>query len=499
MTFDLIIVGGGASGTAVLQALADRVSVAPPAGLRVALLERSETPGPGLPYGEAAHPLHTMGRTRTLRREKGQQLRARLASALAKLNAAGVEVALRTSTEVQEITRGDRSWSVLADGDVLHAPRVVLATGHWHVERLRHLSRAVDWRWDVRRLHAGIADHEDVVVLGMGQSGLDVAVALGEKRRGVAGAGKIHLASRLGLLPGVFGHIGPKNLHGVTRPLEALLERTSLRATDVFAAVRAGAEAVAGPLPPFCIERRDSAGLELLRRDVAAARDSLEHGTALPWHPVLWHGMELFHELLPRLPAEDRLSLAAEWTQLMRHAEAIHLEAAERILRLSEEGLLDVTALGEDPVPTEDEDAVSVRGALAEVRGHRIVDARGPDPRLGLSDDRLLRSLLEAGELSPARIPFLAPPTRIPPEGWSIESGPSGHWLVTGGLWVDPATFAALTPRGETRGLYALGPLTLGQFPFYAGLWATRRAAERIIATLPLRQYPKRGTTPALN
>ncbi len=66
------------------------------------------------------------------------------------------------------------------------------------------------------------------------------------------------------------------------------------------------------------------------------------------------------------------------------------------------------------------------------------------------------------------------------PEGWSVE----GKWLVTGGLWVDPETFALRDREGRSHGLFALGPLTVGQFPFYAGLWATRRAAGLIVASL---------------
>lgn len=494
MQAELIIIGGGASGTAMLQALAAAARERRlPRGLgRVILLERSASLGPGLPYGETADPLHTMGRTRTLRRAKGLQLGRRFQEAQAELVAAGVELVLHTETGARALTRAAGGWRVGAEGLELEAPHVVLATGHWHVHRLQHLARAVEWRWDVRRLHAVIADDEDVVVLGMGQSGLDVATALAGRREGKPGAGVVRLASRLGLLPGVFGHVGGKQV--ATRPLEALLPSSEIRLEALFAAVREGEAAVAGrpiaaPVPTPASLRTSLEGADggaLLRRELAAARRSMEEARPIPWHPVLWHGLAAFHALLPRLCAEDRLVLAAHWTPIMRHVEAIHLSSAARLLGFLESGAIELHALGEAPRIGEDAGGVVVQGSRGEVRGTWIVDARGPDPRLSLSDDSLVRPVLEAGHVASGRVAFRAPaPAGLQvPEGWSVERAPTRDWLVTGGLWVEPDSFAALDAEGRTHGLFALGPLTLGQFPFYAGLWATRQAAGRIVAAL---------------
>src|SRR5690606_39238841 len=140
------IIGGGASGTAMLQALAAHVREGGRVAGPVVLFEAGERPGRGLPYGETADPHHTMGRTRTLRRDKGRQLEARLAQAVATLRGAGVALELRTRTPVLDL-------EPTAEGHRLHtgegqreAERVVLATGHWHVPRLAHLSSWVDWQ-----------------------------------------------------------------------------------------------------------------------------------------------------------------------------------------------------------------------------------------------------------------------------------------------------------------------------------------------------------------
>lgn len=500
MEADLLIIGGGASGTAVLQALA---ALTPARGrtrrhLRVALVERSTTPGPGLPYGDAADPLHTMGRTATLRHQKGAQLRQRFAAAVARLHDQGVLLTVLTGCEASALHHTMGGWAATTNQGELQAPRAVLATGHWHVHRLEGFARAVDWRWDVRRLHAAIADDEEVIVLGMGQSGLDIALTLAERRTTRRAAGRIHLVSRSGLLPGVFGYIGGTRRNQPTRALEALLDTPAPRLSDVVEATRAGVTGSvtstdertprAWTAEALRASTAGADGVEWLRRDLAAARASLAESKPIPWQPVLWHGLASFHALLPRLCAEDRLTLAANWTALMRHAEAIHAGAAARLLGAIDAGRVLVHATGASSDVGEDSHGVWIRGRDAEVRGHRLVDARGPDPRIGLSDDAVLKRLLDDGTVASGRVRFEGPPAaqRDLPEGWSVEANAHGEWLITGGLWVDPATFEVRTPAGTPTGLHALGPLTLGQFPFYAGLWGTRRAAELIVAALRL-------------
>jgi uncharacterized NAD(P)/FAD-binding protein YdhS len=163
------------------------------------------------------------------------------------------------------------------------------------------------------------------------------------------------------------------------------------------------------------------------------------------------------------------------------------------VLALADAGMVRVVALGPSVTVTEDARGVYARGALGEARGARVVDARGQDPRALLGDDPFLRSAFAGGWVTAARTPFLGPaPSTVPPPFALLREGAQEH-LVTGGVWVEPETFLARDPSGDTSGLYALGPLTQGQYPVYLGLWALRVAAERLVrhlATSPQRASP---------
>ncbi len=437
---ELAIVGGGPAGTHVLAALAARPPVTP---YRVVVIERTATLGPGLPYGEAADPKHTLGRVPWRRRDRGAMLRSQAEAALVSLAKDGVEVVVLRDTEARSLARG---WRIETDrGDVL-AAAVVLATGHWHVNRLAHLERAVDWRWDVRRL-AAIRDGDEVLVLGTSQSAVDLAVALAPRA-------SITLASRRGLLPSIWG---PTRALKAGPHVEALRTRAHVRLAEIFEAARRDGAT--------CDEPAAGDGVGALRRDLEAALHALRDERAIPWQAALWPTVPAVFDLFPRLVAEDRLALAPRWYPCLRYLEAIHVRVARRILELVDTGRLRVVALGKDAALTEDATGVHA----GEARGDRVIDARGPDPSIADSDDAFLKSVLAGGHAVPARVPFLEPGRAD---------------LETGGIWVEPATFRVRDDRGESSSLYALGPLTLGQYPVYLGLWALRRAARLIVSQL---------------
>jgi uncharacterized NAD(P)/FAD-binding protein YdhS len=478
---DLVIVGGGPAATGVLVALARRPGVLG----RLVVVERGDTCGPGLPYGEAADPRHTYGRVPVRRRDKGKALREQFVRARDVLESAGTTVVLQTETTAERLSAGAGCWQVDTDRGRIEASRAVLATGHWHVCHLAHIARAVDWRWDVRRLHAMLRDDEDLVVLGTSQSAIDVALALGARRERVRAGGKVILASRRGLLPSVWG---PTNLSSSTRRgathLEALRTREDVRLSDVLAAIQRDVRDLGGDAcseaDPEAVLGPPADGAAVLRRDLATAIAARRIRRELPWQAAVWRSMPPALDIFPRLPAEDRLALAPRWSGFLRHLEAIHVAAAAQLLALVDAGLVQVRALGFDPVITEEAGGVRVCGPHAEIRGHRVLDARGPDPRIDRSDDAFLHSVLASGHAVAARIPFAgAPPTR---DDVIVRAG-RAH-LVTGGLWLDLASFRVRDDAGSTDSLYALGALTQGQLPLYLGLWGIRRGAERIAAHL---------------
>ncbi len=426
---DLVIVGGGPAAAHVLAALA-RARFAG----RVVVIERGTQVGVGLPYGEAADPRHTLGRVATRRRKRGEVLRAQFEQAAKKLDAI-----VERETTARGIARRDGAWHIETDRGEIAAERAVLATGHWHTNRLAHVARAVDWRWDVRRL-AAIGAREDVLVLGTSQSAIDLAIALADLTTGT-----ITLASRRGLLPSVWGPLlGSKTAPGRAVQLDRLRGRDGVRLSDIIEAVRGD---LAGAPPPAPL----ADGVATLRRDLEVALAAQRDRREIAWQAVLWPTVPAVFDLFPQVLAEDRLALAPHWYGALRHLEAIHTGNARRILALVDTGRVRVRALGTaDPLD-----------ALA---ADRVIDARGHDPDLAASDDRFLHAVLASGHASPAQIPFADGVRR----------------LDTGGLWVDPATFLVRDARGATANLHALGPLTLGQYPVYLGLWALRRAAARI-------------------
>lgn len=488
MDAELVIVGAGPAGTHVLTALAERPR-APHTPSRVVVLERAARCGPGLPWGDAADAAHTYGRIARLRREKGVALEAQFERSVERLRGAGVEVEVRTETSALQAQRDGTGVIVRTPGGDVRAARMVVASGHWHTSRLSHLSRAVDWRWDVRRLHAAVLDHEDVLVLGTSQSAVDIALALGARRASVSSPGRVLLASRRGLLPSVWGPLrGSRVPPGGAKRLDRLRGRASVRLADIEEALRTdlaalGASMCDVPTDPAYPETPHD-GIATIRADAAAAEAAFRDGREIPWQSVLWPTVPAVFELYPKLCAEDRLALAPRWSQALRYLEAIHLDAAERILALADDGRLSVHALGPEITLREDPSGVWARGAFGELRADHVIDARGHDPAADRCDDAFVRSLLAEGIACEARVPFVSPPSPALDRSGSIASCQGRAHLLTGGLWIDPQTFQLRDVEGLATASFALGPLTLGQLPVYLGLWGLRAAAARIAGQL---------------
>ncbi|MCW5801086.1 MAG: hypothetical protein KIT31_01640 [Deltaproteobacteria bacterium] len=453
---DLVIVGAGAAGTHVLAALAQRKRL----DLRsIGVVEAGDDPGPGLAYGDGAHPLHTFGRVPTRRRERGDELRVQLARSLHTLRERGIAVALHERCPARALHRDGDGWVLDTRRAPIAADACVLAVGHWHVHALAHLRRAVDWRWDIRRL-AAITDDEDALVLGASQSAIDLAIALAHRG---SYRGTITLASRTGLLPRVWGYVGDASM---PRHLDRLRSAaaTNVRLEDILTAVRADLDDAGGSWSDF---HTPGDGLAVLRADLAAARASKAARREIPWQAVLFPTVPAVFDLFPRLPAEDRLAIVPHTYAALRHLEAVHIANAQRILDLADAGRLRCVALGPAP-PAPHEDAHHVHLG-ADLRAHRILDARGHDPHIAhASDAPFLHQLLADGHVVPARIPYATRPD-------------DNHHLDTGGIWLDPTTFTTLGGSGvPTPNLHALGPLAIGQLPVYLGLWALRRQAAAI-------------------
>lgn len=386
--FDVAIIGGGFSGTALAVQMLRRARGRP---LKLALIERRDEAGKGVAYSTES-PQHVLnvpaGRMSLLpevpddflryavaldakltpgsfvrRSVYGSYLAARLreAEALAPRNLQ------RFDSEAVDITGGRIA---LADGRTLEAERIVLATGNAPPTELpAAASLAADPRYIRDPWAPGALDRvrldQPVLLLGTSLTMVDVALEL--KRRGMTGA--MVALSRRGLLPRAHRpHAGPalepeallRLLHAGTPKLRRYLRVTRL-----------------------CIEELAEQGIDW--RDVLS---SLRSAT-----PRLW-------QTLPEAERRRFLRHLQPWWDVHRHRLAP--EVAQALERLQQGGQLQIEAARLTRIE------VAGSGLLAEWRPRRrnlqrmlqvgsVVNCTGPETRLERSADPLLRRLLEQG------------------------------------------------------------------------------------------------------
>jgi len=228
--FDVVIVGGGFSGTMMAVQLLRRAS-----DLDVALIDKSSSPGRGVAYG-TKHSCHLLnvpaGKMSALPDDAGHFLRwARenyspavedgtfLARAVYGQYVGGLLDEARSrpnrlqwiEDEVLSIQRdAGHVLAHLKTGASLSASAVVLATGNFPPANPRipgfseNQKRYVPYAWSADALE-GLPADGSVLLMGSGLTSLDLVIAL--KSKGFAGS--IHVISRRGLLPQVHQQTKP--------------------------------------------------------------------------------------------------------------------------------------------------------------------------------------------------------------------------------------------------------------------------------------------------
>lgn len=226
--WDVLVVGGGASGTLLAAQLLRKAS----GPLRVALLERTGRVGPGLAYSteNASHllnvpagrmsafpeePEHFLRWIRRLepdtapgdfvqRRRYGQYLEAVLREAREGA-APGVSLEILQGEVVSLSQVGEGARVVLARGPALEASTVVLAVGNALPADLpvgdgglyaSHRYVRSPWMEGALR---HVRPHHSVLLIGTGLTMVDTVLSLAERNH----EGRIHALSRHGLLPQV--------------------------------------------------------------------------------------------------------------------------------------------------------------------------------------------------------------------------------------------------------------------------------------------------------
>ncbi|HWY29103.1 MAG TPA: FAD-dependent oxidoreductase [Candidatus Acidoferrum sp.] len=390
--YDVVIVGGGYSGTMVAVHLARAQR-----GLRVALIERAKTPGRGVAYGttDPKHLLNVRADQMGAFPDDVGHFYRWLQRHPQNLAAAGIHD-LRSDAFIPRLVFGDYIQDLLRDaralpgtldliqdeiidlqqvkdgrfeltrksGGKINAAHVVLAVGNFPPGEAGHNR---PWMFNnpyAAEIHQQLAEPGDLLIIGTGLTSLDVLMTLEKTKR----EGKIHVISRRGLFP---------QPHKKAEPYPLFLDRHDLPKTT----------------------------RELFRRVVLEIRQAASRG--IDWRPVIDSLRPLHQTIWTQLEV-------VEQRRFLRHVQGLwdthrHRCAPEIMatkLRLEAEGRL-ICHEGhiKDYVPQGEhiEVAYRPRGTDAVEKFHvrRILSCTGPQSDVRKLNDPLVRQLLTRNLLAP--------------------------------------------------------------------------------------------------
>ncbi len=454
MSTHIAVIGAGFCGAALAREFSRQAG----ADIRITLVGMAESFGAGVAYG-AARPEHLLnvrakdlgidpdhpggfadalrlsesGRLDFLPRlAYGDYLRGELEQAIA-ASTATIERQPHEAIALERERHGFRTF--LANGDVFHSDRVVLAVGALAPQSLAGIGprlsvhpRYIGWPWQGDVLDRIDAD-ADVLIVGAGLTMIDVALSL--RTRGHRG--RLRAISRRGLPP-------QAHLRRPGAPLELpphLLR--AFRDADLGAVVRG--------------VRQLAARLDDWRRVIDALRPHLQ---------PLWRALE------PQQRASFLRHLRPYW-EVARHRVAPAV--SDQIEQMRASGQLDIRAarlLRARWVPDGLETVIRERGSETVQTAHydALIRATGLDTDVDRTSDPLVASMRESGLLRPD------------PLGLGLE--------VDAGFQVQDAS------GHPVEGLYCVGPLLRG------ALWEITAVPELRVAARQLATQVLAGPSPAL-
>lgn len=464
---DICIVGGGASGIALLAQLIKRAGRT--GGVRsIAVIEKGPVVGPGLAYSttydcnvlnmrastmslypddpghfcrwmrsqctalSAAHPLFNSDDPYPPRSVYGAYLIAMAGELQAAARAVGVEARFIRG-DVTDIVEKDGSMLMtLADGHTHRAGKVALTLGNFPSSLHGSLIGTRGYfhsPWPDVRLMRDIPRDADVIIIGTRLSGIDAALMLAENGH----SGSLTLVSRSGVLPAVQGIRLPYTrrwkMEELARDLEACPNDAFRRIVNFLKEEitlycgSAGLSRAQQTVPP----------LRALREDLEAARSG-----QVSWQSVLVATAGCIERFWNCCDPETRtLFLERHLSRWFACRHAIPIKNAERILRLMESGQLRVLSglhsIRHDP----DAGIFSVtRQQGNTLRSRILINATGEEYDTARIRSPLLGRLLAGGMLA-------------------------AH--PQGGVHVDFRTCEAIGPAPRSPGtLFVIGSLTRG-------------------------------------
>lgn len=543
-SFALVIIGGGLTGTSMLCQFVRHMRASlqngksAPASIHLHVIEKQHLFGPGFPHSsQNAMPFHLINMcardmsilaadpgdferwvdrhigdmTRRFpgilvnelspdrdchhypRPLMGEYLKDRFNQGVNEAKRIGIRVHLHPGCEAIDISesRDDRvRITVLDSGSherrVIHADRVLLATGHWFDQGQR--DGYFPSPWPPVLLQENIPAGSDVAIMGTSLSAIDAVLTLtadGSFLRSPSGEllylsppnpRRLILYSRNALLPKVRGRTGPyRNQFMVLDTIQALIhENGRLTLDQLFDLLNRDLENAYGrPSPWREITSPEKTAKALLERHIHDARHGDGPDGDIVWQTVLQQTFPMVRDIYLALDPTERMRLDREFNSLFFvHAAPMPMINAQKLLALMKADLVTVRKLiGETPVR---QSGASFSFTFQDINGEArkathpyVVDARGQRPSYSTSQQTLAINLLKSGT------------AEIEPLDWDSKAGaeermnlyPGRSPLIqgrTGGLWIDPSTHRIRRTRPDgsiavSERINAVGAMTRGQ------------------------------------
>jgi uncharacterized NAD(P)/FAD-binding protein YdhS len=419
----------------------------------------------------------------------GEYLKVRFKQAVSKAESMGIRVRLYPGHEVVNLWEqaNDRVQVKVLNLDsgeemALLANRVLLATGHWFVERndLRHFASP----WPARFLQSHIPEDAKVAIIGTSLSAIDAVLTLtAQGTFSETASGELHyrptektrhltLYSRRGRFPAVRGRRGVyKNRFLTPEKIQSLINRVKeLALEDLFALLDMDLkEAYGRPFPWKGVMDPNRTPAERLQKHIQDARHGDGPHGELIWQTVLQQAFPMVRELYLALPRKERMRFERDYSTLFfTHAAPMPMVNALKLKALMQSGILEVRPLLKRPSFKRKGDLFCFvyKGPNNETLTDThpfLVDARGQSRFYNRNPQALAANLLKSGTVQMEPVVLEAGEEKVK-TGCPAEAPPNG----TGSLWVDP--FTHRVQRMGINGrviisdlIYAVGAMTRGQ------------------------------------
>jgi uncharacterized NAD(P)/FAD-binding protein YdhS len=419
----------------------------------------------------------------------GEYLKARFRQAVSKAESMGIRVRLFPGHEVVDLwekakNRVQIKVLNLESGRkmALVANRVLLATGHWFVER--NDERYFASPWPAGFLQSQIPGDVKVAIIGTSLSAIDAVLTLtakgifsgtasGELRsRPTEKARHLTLYSRKGLLPSVRGRRGPyQNRFLTPKKIQVLIhQEKELVLEDLLALLNMDLKAAYGhPFPWKRVTDPDRTPAERLEKHIHDARHGDGPHGEIIWQTVLQQVFPMVRELYLALPRKERMRFERDFSTLFfTHAAPMPMVNALKLKALMKSGILRVRQVMENP-------SFKMKNGLflfvyKGPNGEKLtdthpflVDAMGQSRFYSRNPQALAANLLKSGTVQIEPMVLGTGKERME-NGRTSEAPLDG----TGSLWVDPLTHCVqrtgINGRVTTsERIFAVGAMTRGQ------------------------------------